>query len=112
MNKSIRPKTKKKDLGDYSDIKHRFREIRIDNRLTQADLAKIVGLTSGSVGAIEQGLYTPNFKVLRALNKRLGVSYSYIIDGVKDDSDSLRTKVKQLQEENDMLKKVVQKLTK
>lgn len=112
MSKTIRPKRKVKDLGDYSDIKERFREIRIDKRLTQAELAKIVGLTPGSVGAIEQGLYTPNFKVLRALNTKLGVSYAYIIDGVKDTTDDLRASVKKLEEENAMLRKVVDKLTK
>jgi transcriptional regulator with XRE-family HTH domain len=108
----MRIKSTKKDLGDYSDIKKRFREIRLDHRLTQADLSKIVGLTPGSVGAIEQGLYTPSFRVLRALRQRLNVSYDYIIDGIKDDAENLRLKVKRLEDENEMLRRVVQKLTK
>lgn len=108
----MRIKSTKKDLGDYSDIKKRFKEIRLDHRLTQADLSKIVGLTPGSVGAIEQGLYTPSFRVLRALHHRLGVSYDYIIDGVKTDTQDLERRVKILEEENAMLRKVVQKLTK
>ena len=109
---SMKMKSAKNDLGDYSDIKKRFREIRIDSRLTQADLAKIVGLTPGSVGAIEQGLYTPSFKVLRALHQRLGVSYDYIIDGDKSDIEDLKRRIINLEEENAMLKKVVAKLTK
>jgi transcriptional regulator with XRE-family HTH domain len=108
----MRIKTTKQDLGDYSDIKKRFKEIRIDSRLTQADLAKIVGLTPGSVGAIEQGLYTPSFKVLRALHQRLGVSYDYIIDGDKSDIEDLKRRIRSLEEENTRLKKVVDKLTK
>lgn len=108
----MRIKATKKDLGDYSDIKQRIKEIRIDNRLTQADLSKIVGLTPGSVGAIEQGLYTPSFKVLRALHHRLGVSYDYIIDGVRGNQQDLSRRVRELEEENARLKKVVDKLTK
>lgn len=101
-----------KDKGHYSDIKQRLKDIRLEHRLTQADLAKVVGLSASAVGAIEQGLYTPNFDVLRALNKRLGVSYSYIIDGIKDDTESIKRRVLDLEKENEMLKKVVAKLTK
>lgn len=108
----MRIKKTQKDLGDYSDIKNRFKEIRLDHRLTQADLSKIVGLTPGSVGAIEQGLYTPSFKVLRALHHKLGVSYDYIIDGEKTNLAELTRKVQRLEEENERLKKVVDKLTK
>jgi transcriptional regulator with XRE-family HTH domain len=108
----LRIKRSKKDLGDYSDIKERFRKVRLDKGLTQADLAKIVGLSASSVGAIEQGLYTPNFSVLRALHRRLGVSYTYLIDGENDNTEDLVAKAKGLEEENNMLKKVVSKLTK
>ena len=108
----MRVKESKKDKGDYADIKRRFRDIRLEHRLTQADLAKVVGLSASAVGAIEQGLYTPNFDVIRALNRSLGVSYSYLIDGVKDDADFLRRRVRELEKENEMLKRVVAKLTK
>lgn len=108
----MRVKRTKKDLGDYSDIKERFREVRLDHRMTQVEMGKLVGLTSSAVGAIEQGLYTPNFAVLRALNHRLGVSYSYIIDGLKENGHELAKRVKELEEENAMLRKVVAKLTK
>jgi transcriptional regulator with XRE-family HTH domain len=101
----------KMNKGQYPEINSRFRDIRIDHRLTQAEMAAAVGLTAGAVGAIEQGLYTPNFSVLRILNKKFGVSYSFIIDGEKDDSDSLRKKCSQLEEENERLKRIVDKLT-
>lgn len=87
---------------DFSDISERFRQIRLKHKLTQAEMAKIIGLASGSVGAIEQGLYTPNFHVLRMLKKRLGVSYDYLIDG--EHTEDIR-------EENERLKRVVDKLT-
>lgn len=97
-----------KPTGEFKDIASRLREIRLDARLTQKEMAKIVGLTPGSIGALENGLYTPNFDVLRALHKKLNVSYDYIIDGVKTnhndhDSESLRQEVERL-------RKVVDKL--
>lgn len=87
---------------DFSDINERFRQVRLNHKLTQAELAKIIGLASGSVGAIEQGLYTPNFHVLRMLKKRLGVSYDYLIDG--ENTEDIKA-------ENERLKRVVDKLT-
>jgi len=87
---------------NFSDINERFRQVRLNHKLTQAELAKIIGLASGSVGAIEQGLYTPNFHVLRMLKKRLGVSYDYLIDG--EHTEDIR-------DENERLKRVVDKLT-
>lgn len=67
--------------GDYKDIA--IRKIRIDARLTQKDMANVVGITPGSVVAMENGLHNPNNNVLRALKKKLNVSYDYLIDGDK-----------------------------
>lgn len=75
-------------------------------------MAELVGLASGSVGAIEQGLYTPNFSVLRILKQKLNVSYDYLIDGDQVEGVDLANEVKQLREENERLKRIVDKLTK
>ena len=88
-----------------NDIGSRLRDVRIENRLTQKELAEIVHLTPGSVGALENNLYTPNFDVLRILKKKLNVSYDYILDGEKGSSNLIR-------QENEMLKKEVARLTK
>ncbi len=105
-------KSTEKEPTDYSDINQRFKEIRLDHRLTQADMGKLVGLASGSIGAIEQGLYTPNYSVLRILKQKLNVDYNYLIDGEKTDKRNLDSEVKQLREENDRLKRIIDKLTK
>lgn len=93
-------------------IGKRLREIRIDARLTQKEMAVLVNLTPGSIGAMENGLYTPNFDVLRAIHKRLGVSYDYIIDGVvsTNNNSQLILENDALKLELDRLKKVVDKL--
>lgn len=99
-----------KSTTDPKAIATRLREIRIDARLTQKELGKIVGLTPGSVGALENGLYTPNFDVLRALHKTLNVSYDYIIDGVKTSHN--HQEVEDLQQEVERLRRMVDKLLK
>lgn len=95
-------------------IGERLREIRLDARLTQKDMAKLVGLTPGSVGALENNLYTPNYDVLRAIHMNLGVSYDYIIDGIKatENPSKLIAENKELRLEIDRLKKMVDKLLK
>lgn len=105
-------KSKERDTTDYSDINKRFKEIRLNHRLTQAEMGELVGLASGSVGAIEQGLYTPNYSVIRILKHKLNVSYNYLIDGEKVDATDFSKECKQLREENERLKRIVDKLTK
>lgn len=100
--------------GDYSDIAARMRDIRLDARLTQKEMAKLVGMTAGSVGALENGLYSPNYEVLRALKKKLGVSYDYVIDGVKNgiNHNQLIAENKELKAEVERLRKMIDKLLK
>jgi transcriptional regulator with XRE-family HTH domain len=89
----------------HDDIGSRLREIRIENRLTQKEMAELISMTPGAVGALENNLYTPNFDVLRILKKKLNVSYDYLLDGEKGSSVHIR-------QENEMLKKEVARLTK
>lgn len=105
-------KSKQIDPSDYSEINKRFREVRLNNRLTQAEMGKLIGLASGSVGAIEQGLYTPNFAVLRILKQKLNVDYNYLIDGEEIDPARTEKEVVKLREENERLKRIIDKLTK
>jgi transcriptional regulator with XRE-family HTH domain len=99
---------KAKQIGD------RLKEVRLNARLTQKELAKLVGLTPGSIGALENGLYTPNFDVLRILHKKLGVSYDYIIDGLEspENASKLIEENTRLKEELDRMRKIVDKLVK
>jgi transcriptional regulator with XRE-family HTH domain len=95
-------------------IGKRLREVRIDARLTQREMAKLVNLSTGSIGAMENGLYTPNFDVLRAIHKKLGVSYDYIIDGLESNENpsKLIEENARLKEELERMRKIVDKLVK
>lgn len=104
----------KKTPKKTNAIGERLREIRLDARLTQREIAKMFNLTAAAVGALENGLYTPNYDVLRFIKKNFSVSYDYIIDGVKNPkpTEELIIENSKLKEENEMLKKVVEKLLK
>jgi transcriptional regulator with XRE-family HTH domain len=97
---------------NLDDIGARLREVRIENRLTQKEMAKIISMTPGSVGALENNLYTPNYDVLRLLKKRLHVSYDYLLDGEKGDNVFLRQENEHLKKEVARLTKIVDKLLK
>ncbi len=55
--------------------KNRVKLARIENDLTQAQLAERVGATRQTIGLIERGRYNPSLKlclaIARALNKTL-----------------------------------------
>lgn len=106
----MRIKKSKSTKSPYQDISTRLREIRLDHRLTQREFGSMVGLTAAAIGAIEKGLYTPNFSVLRIIHQRMGVSYDYIIDGVTD--KDYAHEYKNLKEEHDRLKKIIDKMIK
>lgn len=97
----------------YNDITKRFKQIRKDNKLTQKEMAKIIGLSAPAVSAIEQGLYTPNFDVMRIIKKKFKIDYEFLIDGeCSDEIKNLRQENSKLKEEIERLTKVVDKLVK
>lgn len=92
--------------GKYNDITKRFKQIRKDNNLTQKEMAAIIGLSAPAVSAIEQGLYTPNFDVMRIIKKKFKVDYEFLIDGEHSNE------IKNLRQENAKLKEELARLTK
>lgn len=96
----------------YMDICERVRDVRMKNRLTQAEFAEVVGMSQSAIAAIEVGLYTPNFDILRIIKRRFITSYDWVIDGEKAATTSANTEeLQRLRTENEMLRKVVDKLT-
>jgi transcriptional regulator with XRE-family HTH domain len=104
-------KSKKTETKKYSDISKRFKEIRVSHNLTQKEFGKVIGLSAPAVGAIENGLYTPNFSVLRILKKKFMIDYTYLIDGEMGNKN-LHQDYSKLKAEVDRLNRIVDKLTK
>lgn len=66
----------------------RIKALREQNRLTQADLAKRLGITRSSVNAWEMGISVPSTQYIVDLSNIFGVSTDYLL-GV-DASASIR----------------------
>lgn len=88
--------------SDLNTINGRFRQVRLDKRLTQDEFAKEIDMTRMGVNAIEIGRYEPRLEILRLIHKRFGVSYSWLIDGDSKDMD-----IEKMNKEIESLKKVI-----
>ena len=62
-----------KDSGAVPSFGEWLRQMRIQRHLSQAELAKRVGLTASNVSRIETGTRSPSTEVLRVLGAQLGV---------------------------------------
>ncbi|MGX7071398.1 helix-turn-helix transcriptional regulator [Helcococcus kunzii] len=60
-------------------IDERIKELRRQLNLTQADLARILGISRSSVNAWEQGLTNPSIKYLIKLAKTFKTSTDYLL---------------------------------
>ena len=65
--------------GDYFMIADRIRQAREQNKMTQAELAKYLGITRASVNAWEQGISAPSTPYLVELAKLFKVSTDYLL---------------------------------
>lgn len=60
-------------------IADKIKELRISNDLTQADVAKRLGITRSSVNAWEMGISVPSTMYLVELSRLFAVSTDYIL---------------------------------
>jgi len=61
------------------DLGHKLKTLRLQNELTQAQLAHKLGLTKSVVSAYETGLRLPSYDVLVHLAKIFNVSTDYLL---------------------------------
>ena len=65
-------------MVDNKIFAERIRNLRIDKKMTQQELANIVGLTSTGVSYWESGKAIPNFETMTKLSNYFGVSIDYL----------------------------------
>ncbi len=64
----------------------RLRELRKQNNLSQAELAKLVGVHSTHIGRYERGVSSkPSADTLKSMANALGVTSDYLIEGTTED---------------------------
>lgn len=61
-------------------ISHRIKELRERNHFSQAELAKILGITRSSVNAWELGISVPSTKYVIELAHLFSVSSDYLLE--------------------------------
>ena len=64
------------------DIGKRIKAIRIRRGLTQADFARMIGVTRPTVISWERGITVPVLYTLRRLAETLGVTLEWLMEGV------------------------------
>lgn len=62
-------------------VSERIKQLRVDNNLTQSELAEKVGLTYVQIGRYEKGKSNPSSDVLQKLAAVLGTSTDYLMNG-------------------------------
>ena len=62
-----------------------FRQLRIDQNLTQAEMARKLGISRSAVGMYEQGKREPDFETLEAIADYFNVTLDYLRTGVPAD---------------------------
>lgn len=65
--------------GNLKSLGQRIKKARKQKGLLQVDLAVRVGISSGYVGSIEQGLRYPSLRVLQKIAKVLRISPSELL---------------------------------
>ena len=66
--------------GKLKVLGQRIKKIRKDKELLQVDLAVRVGVSTGYIGSIEQGLRYPSLKVLQKIARTLKTPLSKFLE--------------------------------
>jgi transcriptional regulator with XRE-family HTH domain len=77
-------------------VSERIKELRTAKKLTQSDLAKLVGLTYIQIGRYETGKSAPSADVLNKLAEALGTTNDFLMNGSGNDMISAQLTDKEL----------------
>jgi transcriptional regulator with XRE-family HTH domain len=79
-----------------NDFPRRFRQLRRQKNLSQAELGKMVGIHYTHIGRYERGLSKPNSETVKRLSEALGVTNDYLIEGETDEVAKARLEDREL----------------
>lgn len=66
-----------------------IKQLRKERDITQADLAKAVGVTTSSIGMYETGVRNPSYDVIVKLAKYFNVSTDFLLGNTVNDIEEL-----------------------
>ena len=61
------------------DLPGRFKQVRLENKLTQRQIAELIGISEQSYQRYEYGKVVPSALVLISIADALGVSLDYLV---------------------------------
>ena len=74
-------------------MKFRLKTVREENKLSQADLSRVLNVSPSTVGMWEQGRREPNYDTLSKLSQFFNVSADYLIGNEKhSDAETIEEK--------------------
>ena len=71
------------------DISLKIINYRIDNNLSQKQLAKKLGISQSMVSKLESGEYNPTVEQLWKISKKLGWSFKVVVEDEKSDNQQI-----------------------
>lgn len=69
---------------DYVDIESRARQRREDMKLSQGELARLVGVSASFIGHIERAEKVPSLDTIARLSAALNVSLDWLVLGIRN----------------------------
>ncbi len=69
-------------------IGHRIRNERIALGMTQAEFAKLLGISPSYLGALERGTRPVSRSIMNRLHEKTHISYDYLLDGLEKPEDN------------------------
>jgi len=79
-----------KNTTNPKEFGERLQRLRIEKKLSQSELAKLVGMHPNQIGRYERGTSQPTAEKIKKLCEVLGVSHDYLLDGNLGDAARAR----------------------
>lgn len=97
-------------MGNNNTFATRIKQLRIDNNLTQRDIADKIGITPTGISYWESGNAIPNFETLKKLADFFNVSIDYLTgnENNNNENDVLFRKIGKVDvEKKDLLMRIL-----
>lgn len=98
------------------ELHEKIKKLRTENKLSQGELAKSIGVHNAHLSKLEKGQYTPSLEVIKKLAEVFGVTIDYLVSNrenpeeVEIEDKSLYERVKLIESLDNEEKKALMKI--